>query len=98
MKSDTLKLVATYLIAVLVIAFGYYSLVLYPYQLDDLVKGAIIGFMSTAIVYVFSDQAATRNARQQEKAFDQGLMATPTITTDAGPPPSVTVEPSGGKG
>lgn len=93
MQSDRIKLVFTFLIAIGVIAAGFYSLVLYPFQLDDLVKGAIISFMTLAMQSVFADQIAARVGNQQQNAFDAGLTATPTVTTTTGPPATTTVSP-----
>jgi hypothetical protein len=98
MQSDTVKLIFTFLIAIGVIGAGFYSLVIYPFQLDDLVKGAIISFMTLAMQAVFADQIAARVGHQQQNAFDAGLTATPnsampTITTSAGPPATTTITP-----
>jgi hypothetical protein len=96
MRSDLTRLISTHLIAVGVIAAGFYSLVIYPFVLDDLVKGAIIGFMTLAMQSVFSEQVAARTGTQQQNAFDAGLTATPasampTVTATAGPTPTATV-------
>lgn len=93
MKADTIKLIATYLITAMVLGFGYYSLVIYPYQLDDLVKGAIIGFMGSSIAFVYGDQVATRTQHQQQKAYDSGVQTMPTMTATTDPS-TVTVTPT----
>lgn len=93
MRTDLTKLIFTNLIAIGVIAAGFYSLVIYPFVLDDLVKGAIISFMTLALQSVFSEQIASRTGAQQQHAFDSGLTATPTVTTSAGPPQTTTVTP-----
>lgn len=49
-------------------ATGFYSLILYPYELDDLVKGAIIGFMGLALQWEFGTAIASATARQQQNA------------------------------
>lgn len=76
-NTDTLKLLLTYFIATLILVGGFYALVLYPFQLDDLVKGAVIALMTLSANHVFSDSAAARVGRQQETAFRDGLAATP---------------------
>ena len=74
MRADTVKLIFTFFIAIFVLAAGFYSLVIYPFQLDDLVKGAIISFMTLAMQSVFADQVAARTGNQQQKAFDAGVL------------------------
>jgi hypothetical protein len=81
MTIDVFRAVSAMLIAILVLGGGFYSLVLYPFQLDDLVKGAIIGFMSTAIAFVFSQEIAKTTATATTKA----LMETPPAQP-MGPP------------
>ena len=68
LKPDTAKTIFTYAYASAVLAVCFYSLVLYPYDLDQLVKGALIGWGTLAINSVFSDQAATRTAHQAASA------------------------------
>lgn len=94
MRTDTLKLWFTYGITFFILGGGFYALVIYEYQLDDLVKGAFLGFMGAAIAFVYGDQAATRTAVQQQKAYDAGVQTMPTVTAN-GEPPSVTVTPNG---
>ena len=77
MKSDTIKLLSTKIITILLLVGAFYALVLYPIQLDDLINGAIISWVTLALNSEFSDQASTRNQRQQQSAFDSGLAATP---------------------
>ena len=54
---------------------------LYPFELDDLVKGAVIALMTLAANHVFADSAAMRVGQQQESAFREGLNATPRQPT-----------------
>jgi len=90
MRIDGFRAVSAMAIAVIVLVGGFYALVLFPYELDDLVKGAIIGFMSTAIAFVFSQEIAKTTATATTKA----LMSTPETTTiSAGPPVTVTTTP-----
>lgn len=89
MRIDALRAGMTYLIAVLVLIGGFYALVLYPFILDDLVKGAIIGFMSAAISFVFGQEIAKATSVATTKALmTQGPEQTTTV--DAGPPITVT--------
>ncbi len=70
MRADTFRAVATYLIAVMILGGGFYALVIYPYDLDELVKGAIIGFMSAAISFVFAQEVAKATAVATTKALN----------------------------
>ena len=70
MTADTFRAAATYLIAILVLIGGFYALVLFPFVLDDLVKGAIIGFMSAAISFVFGQEIAKATATATTKALN----------------------------
>jgi ABC-type uncharacterized transport system permease subunit len=69
MRTDALRVSATYAIALLILVGGFYALVLYELQLDDLVKGAIIGFMSAAISFVFTQETAKTTATATTKAL-----------------------------
>ena len=69
MRTDALRVSATYAIALLILIGGFYALVLYELQLDDLVKGAIIGFMSAAISFVFTQETAKTTATATTKAL-----------------------------
>lgn len=95
MKVDTIKLITTKIITVLLLVGAYFALVDNQFQLSDLVVGAIISWVTLALNSEYSDQASTRNARQQQTAFDAGVSTPmPTVTTSAGPPASVTVTPN----
>jgi hypothetical protein len=69
MKVDVLRATATYLIALLVLIGGFYALVLYPFELAELTKGAIIGFMSSAIAFVFGQEIAKATSVATTKAL-----------------------------
>jgi ABC-type uncharacterized transport system permease subunit len=69
MRTDALRVSATYAIALLVLIGGFYALVLYPFELDELVKGAIIGFMSLALSFVFNQEVAKTTATATTKAL-----------------------------
>ena len=84
MKTDSLRFVFTNLTTILLMGGVFYALVLYPYQLDDLVKGAMIGWVTLALNSIYNDQAVNRAAHQQQKAFDAGLaVPVPTVSTEA---------------
>lgn len=96
MKVDTIKLISTKIITILLLVGAYFALVDNAFELSDLIVGAIISWVTLALNSEYSDQASTRNARQQQTAFDAGVQTpTPTVTATAGDPPTVTVEPGG---
>jgi ABC-type uncharacterized transport system permease subunit len=70
MTADTFRAAMTYLIAILVLIGGFYALVIYELELDDLVKGAIIGFMSAAISFVFGQEIAKATATATTRALN----------------------------
>lgn len=70
MTTDSFRAVATYAIAILVLIGGFYALVIYPFELAELVKGAIIGFMSAAISFVFGQEIAKATAVATTKALN----------------------------
>ena len=86
MKADSVKLLFSYLTAILLIAGTYYALVLYPFVLDPEVKLWLTGAAGGAIAFVFGDQIATRAKVEQQSAFDKGLGATPNQNGSAEPP------------
>lgn len=71
----------TYVIAILILIGGFYALVLYELELDDLVKGAIIGFMSAAISFVFGQEIAKATATATTKALNMPA-PNPPVNTD----------------
>lgn len=101
MKADTVKLLFTYLIAVMVLVGTFYALVMYKFELSTLIQGALISWATLVLNNVFNDQVAARTSNQQQKAYDSGLQ-TPapngqngqTVTATGGANPSVTVEPA----
>lgn len=86
MKADTVKLVFSYVTALLLIVGTYYALVLYPFVLDPEVKLWLTGAAGGAIAFVFGDQIATRAKVEQQSAFDKGLSATPNQAPVTEPP------------
>jgi hypothetical protein len=85
------KLVA-YLAALAILAATYYALVLYPFALDADIKLWLTGLSGSAATLIFSDQVASRTARQGQAAYDKGVQ-TPSVTATGGDPPTVTVTP-----
>jgi len=81
MTADTFRAAMTYLIAILVLIGGFYALVIYELELDDLVKGAIIGFMSAAISFVFGQEIAKATATATTRALN-----TPVPPSNSQPP------------
>ena len=69
MKSDTLGLILTYGLAYVVVIGGGYIVAVHGSALDELLKGAIIGFIGSALTFVFGAEVQKRTARQQERAL-----------------------------
>ena len=87
MTVDVFRAVFTYVIAILILLGGFYALVIYPYDLDELVKGAIIGFMSAAISFVFGQEIAKATATATTKALNTPVpngASAPTVSTSTG--------------
>ena len=59
-----------HIVVVLILIGGFYALVLYPLELTELVKGALIGFMGSAITWEFGSSTAGATARQQQAAIN----------------------------
>lgn len=68
MKSDTIKLLFTYLIALAILVGTYYALVVSPFVVDADVKLWLTSASGAAIGFVFGEQIANRTARQQAAA------------------------------
>lgn len=74
--SDTIKLVFTYLIALVLIVGG--GLMLYAMRLDPPESGsatlslAIVGFIGSAVTFVFSAEVATRATRAAQASSASG--------------------------
>jgi hypothetical protein len=97
MKSDAIKLVFTYLIALAILVGAYYALVISPYAVEADVKLWLTGAAGGAITFVFGEQVALRTARQQAAATAASVNTypAPTVTASPGPPATVTIEPAG---
>jgi ABC-type uncharacterized transport system permease subunit len=95
-KADMVKLLFTYTITLLILLGGFYALVIYKFDLDQLVKGALIGFMGMSINFLYGEQVSTRTSHQQAAATAASVNTVPngptTTTATGGPTPSVTVE------
>jgi hypothetical protein len=92
-KPDTWARLLTHLFAFVVIGAAFYGLVLYPFELDPLVKGALIGWGGAAIAFEFGQEIAKATSAATQRAYDKGLATpTPTITVQ-GDPPSAAVTP-----
>lgn len=70
MKLDVMRAVATYGVVYLTLIGGFYAIVLADYVLDDLSKGALIGFMGMALNFVLG----TAVAKQTSVATTEALM------------------------
>lgn len=86
MKTDQIKMLFTYLIALLLIVGG--GLMLYLIRLDPQDSGsatlslAIVGFIGAAVQFVFSSESATRATRAAQSSAEQG--AAQALTTPGG--------------
>ena len=94
MSTDTIKLIFTYLVVLVVVIGGGVILLTAP-VLDELIKGAIIGFIGSALTFTFGAEVQTRTARQQERALLTSPQTTTTTTaTYTGGSGTLTTEPS----
>ena len=96
----TVKTLATYAFAFAVLFVAYHGLVLYEFELPDLVQGALIAWAGSAIAFVFGQEIAKATAAASQRAYDKGV-ATPTLpstttTTSEGPPATSTTTTVGG--
>jgi hypothetical protein len=94
-KIDTAKFILTYVVGMMVLVGTFYALVLYKFELSTLIQGAMISWATLVLNAIFSDQVATRTAKQSEAASASGAaqaLTSPTVTASAGDPPTVTVE------
>jgi len=85
-KVDTLKAVASLGFAFIVIGMAFYGLVLYPFQLDPLVQGALIAWAGAAMAFVFGQEIAKASTAAAQRAYDKGV-ATPQPTPPTEPVP-----------
>jgi len=80
MVLDYIKVILTYAVA-LALLFGGGYLLIAQVPLDDLTKGAIIGFIGIAINWTFGESTRSSAARQTTRALMTNTG--PTITTEA---------------
>lgn len=86
MQADTLKLLFSYIVALLVIGGGGLMLFLIrldpPEQVGSL-SLAIVGFIGAAITFVFSSESATRATRAARSVQEDTAFATTHAMTQA---------------
>lgn len=86
MQADTLKLLFSYIVALLVIGGGGLMLFLIrldpPEQVGSL-SLAIVGFIGAAITFVFSSESATRATRAARSVQEDTVFATTQAMTQA---------------
>lgn len=70
---EAARVLLAYVVSLAILGGGFYALVLYPFELDQLVKGAILGFMGSATTWVFGSATASATARQSERATQAGV-------------------------
>jgi hypothetical protein len=70
MRIDALRTVLTYGVVYLTLIGGFYAIVLNEFVIDDLSKGALIGFMGMALNFVLG----TAVAKQTSVATTEALM------------------------
>ena len=75
MAIDFIKVILTYLVA-LTVVIGGGAILLANIALDDLTKGALIGFMGMALNWTFGESTRSSAARQTTRA----LLQTPPTT------------------
>lgn len=80
MALDFIKVLFTYGTALVVIIGGGAVILSVP-GLDDLTKGAIIGFIGVALNWVFGESTRGSTARQTTRALMQTVPAAPTGET-----------------
>lgn len=82
--------------AVLIVALGFYALVLYEFALPELIQGFFVSVMTLAVQYVFGEQLAAGTARRVRQSYEAGSAAStassPTVTASGAD--TVTVEPT----
>jgi hypothetical protein len=75
-QSDTIKLVATYVAALIIIAGGGYMLFIARNDPDPQGFSLVVaGFIGAAISFLFGQESATRASRASEKAHEAGTYA-----------------------
>ncbi len=77
MQTDTIKALFTYVIALVIIVGGFIFLYATQGNTDQLLAGAVIGFIGSAIQFVFNRETQTQTARQVERSTAAGAGTTP---------------------
>jgi small-conductance mechanosensitive channel len=86
MNADTIKLVFTYTIALVIIVGGGIFLFATIGNKDaESSRLAVVGFMGAAITFVFTSEAATRATRAAQSSSASGAA---TVTGVTPPPPN----------
>lgn len=97
MNRETIRYVIGVLFAVMVFACGFYALVPYPFELDDLVKGAMISLMTLSAQFVYGEALAHSVSRRNQASFDAGQASTTTMAPEDSTTTTTTiVEPKEG--
>ena len=87
MTTDTIKAGFTYLTALVIIVGGFALIYLTRSDVAaNEIRLLIAGFIGSALTFLFSDRVASQ-------ATNAAVASQPTVTTNAGPPASVTVSP-----
>ena len=96
MSADTIRLTATYGIALLTL-IGCFVLLIFPSQVtQDSLIPFITGVVGSILGFVFNRESTTAGQRSAERAVSLGASTSnpsPTVTTSSGPPATVTVTP-----
>ena len=85
MQADKVKMLFTYLIALILIVGG--GVMLYAIRLDPADSGAttlslaIVGFIGAAVQFVFSAESATRATRAAQSSSTQGAEQAQMVPT-----------------
>lgn len=79
MQADTIRLLFTYMIALVVIAGGgaFLLVVRNDNPPNDLITGAAISVVTAAVQFVFQKETQTSTARASERAFAAGQAVPP---------------------
>ena len=82
-RTDRTRYIIGVAFAAMVFLAGFYALVIYEYELVDLVKGAFISLMTLACQFVFGEALASSVARRQQQSYDAGKSSSgPTVNAE----------------
>ena len=82
MNRETIRYVIGVAFAVMVFACGFYALVPYPFELDDLVKGAMISLMTLSAQFVYGEALAHSVSRRNQQSYESGQASTTTMAPE----------------